>query len=411
MVDRIEVPLSIDGFEVTGSEVVAGQLQVDVVSTRRQACHHCGSLDAIGHGRRRRVIRDRACAYPTVLRWSQRRFKCRDCERTYQERHPEICGRRAVTRRFRRHLYKRAVIQPFTHVAATENVSPYRVIEAFDWHSLEDVKMPLRSTPQVISIDESAFKRRWRYHTVLSAPLDDGVFELIDGRERADVEASLLALSPQVRAGIRAVVVDLFWPYAKAVESALPDAAIVADKFHVLAAIGRASTDVRRRCGLRDIPISKRTGRPLHRRQFRRFDPEVLATKWTFVKRCSKLSAAERARLDRLFERFPEIGVGWLMRETFAAIYDSSDRQEAERRLEHWESHLAVAGLPELNRCWRSVSGWREAILAYFDWPFTNAFAEGITNKIKVVKRCAYGFTNKERYRRKVLLACGRRIG
>ncbi|MGH2695048.1 MAG: hypothetical protein ACRDJJ_09590 [Actinomycetota bacterium] len=34
-----------------------------------------------------------------------------------------------------------------------------------------------------------------------------------------------------------------------------------------------------------------------------------------------------------------------------------------------------------------------------------------MTNKIKVVKRCAYGFTNKERYRRKVLLACGRRIG
>jgi len=45
-----------------------------------------------------------------------------------------------------------------------------------------------------------------------------------------------------------------------------------------------------------------------------------------------------------------------------------------------------------------------------FDCPVTNAYVEGrVTNRIKVViKRSAYGFTNVERYRRKVLLACRR---
>jgi transposase len=39
----------------------------------------------------------------------------------------------------------------------------------------------------------------------------------------------------------------------------------------------------------------------------------------------------------------------------------------------------------------------------------TNAFAEGIMNKVKVIKRSAYGFQNPMRYRSKVLLACGHR--
>jgi transposase len=49
-------------------------------------------------------------------------------------------------------------------------------------------------------------------------------------------------------------------------------------------------------------------------------------------------------------------------------------------------------------------------VLAITKRRVTNAFAEGITNKVKVIKRCAYGFRNPVRYRSKVLLACGHRL-
>lgn len=408
MSDRIGVPLDLDGFEVTGSEIVNDVLEVDVRSTRRPACHHCGSVDVAIHAVNQRRIRDRACGYPTLLRWAQRRLRCNDCGRTCRERHPEIAPRRAVTRRFRRRLYERALARPFVDVAVSESVSGYRVVEAFDWHSLEELKRPPSKMPTVISIDESSFRRRWHYHTVLFDP-HSGPFEMFEGRHQGDVEAALSALSPQVRAGIKAVVMDLFWPYRKAVERALPDVCIVADKFHVLSAIGRAANLVRRRCGRRQVPLSARSGRPLDKSHFRRFDPEVLATKWIFMKRAANLTDGEWARLDRLFDRFPEMRVAWRLREDFAAIYDAANRSAAERRLEMWEKDLAAAGVPELARVWRHVGEWREAILAYFEWPVTNAFAEGMTNKIKVIKRCSYGFANQQRYRRKVLLACRRR--
>lgn len=47
--DRIDVPLELAGFDVISSEVVNGVLEVEVHSTRRPACHHCGSGSVTGH--------------------------------------------------------------------------------------------------------------------------------------------------------------------------------------------------------------------------------------------------------------------------------------------------------------------------------------------------------------------------
>lgn len=66
MDDRIQMPLDIEDFEILGSEVLDGTLEVEIRSTRRPACHHCGSLDVSMHAINKRRVRDRACGYPTV---------------------------------------------------------------------------------------------------------------------------------------------------------------------------------------------------------------------------------------------------------------------------------------------------------------------------------------------------------
>jgi transposase len=98
-----------------------------------------------------------------------------------------------------------------------------------------------------------------------------------------------------------------------------------------------------------------------------------------------------------------------MLKEQFAVIYDAPDRIEAERRLELWLDHITAAGIPEFINTWRVLQRWREEILNYFDDRVTNAFAEGITNKIKVMKRRSYGFRDPFRYRQKVLLSCRHR--
>ncbi len=62
----------------------------------------------------------------------------------------------------------------------------------------------------------------------------------------------------------------------------------------------------------------------------------------------------------------------------------ASDRDEAARRLQLWKHHVTVSGIGEFIRMWRrTVSAWEEQILNYFDDRVTNAFAEGITSKVK----------------------------
>ncbi len=47
---------------------------------------------------------------------------------------------------------------------------------------------------------------------------------------------------------------------------------------------------------------------------------------------------------------------------------------------------------------------WRQEILNYFDHPYTNGFLEGKNNRIKVIKRVAYGYRNPANFRQRILL-------
>jgi transposase len=409
VLDRIDVPLDLEGFEVTSSEVVDDVLEVSVRSTRRAACHHCGSVSVTGHGRNERRIRDRSCAYPCVLRWSQRRFRCDDCGKTFRERHPEVAGRRSVTERFRRRLFERSCHEPFTDVAASEGVSCYRVLEAFEHHCFEVEAGPV-APPRVVAIDESAFKKKFIFHTVFSDPERGYVFDLVEGRHKGAVFGGLMKLDPQVTAGIETVVMDLHWPFRQAVEELLPHARIVADKFHVLRSIDGAAAKVRMRFGRRRY--RQRVGRDggVSRQHNPASDPLVFRARWVFMKRAGKLSPGEERWMHRLFDSCaPEVAAAWWLKEEFAAIYEETDRARAAERLDAWVEIMEATRLPEFHNTWRTLQWWREPILNYFDDPMTNAFAEGITNKIKVMKRRSYGFRDPLRYRQKVLLSCGHR--
>jgi transposase len=406
--DRIGVPLALEGFEVIDSEVVDDRLEVDVVSTRRPACYDCGSVDVTQYDTTRRRIRDRACTYPVVLRWAQRRFACSDCGTISRERHPEIAGRRRITTRFRRHIFERARNQPFVDVAAAEKVSCYRVEEAFEAHATAELVTQDPEPPRVLSIDESAFKKRLQFHSVFCDPERGVVLDLVEGRGNGAVFSGLARMSDQVRGGIETVVIDCYWPYRQAIEQALPGARIVADKFHVIRAVDAAAQRVRSRLGKRRYRQRIGHGGGIARQHNPANNPTIFRARWLFMKRAHKLSDAEREWLWSVFEAsVDELRRAWALKELFAAIYDAPDRVEAERMLNNWIDAITRAGIPEFLNTWRTLQWWREEILNYFDDRVTNAFSEGITNKIKVLKRRSYGFRNALRYRQRVLLACG----
>jgi transposase len=112
-------------------------------------------------------------------------------------------------------------------------------------------------------------------------------------------------------------------------------------------------------------------------------------------------------RQDLLFEREPLIAEAWGHKEAFRAIYRAPDRREAERRLDHFLGAVERARLPAFAAFADGVRLWRTELLACFDEPTTNGYAEGVINKVEVIKRRAYGPPSFDGFRERVLLASG----
>jgi transposase len=100
------------------------------------------------------------------------------------------------------------------------------------------------------------------------------------------------------------------------------------------------------------------------------------------------------------------IAEAWGLKEAFRSIYRAPDRHQAERRLGHFLGAVERAQLPAFTAVAEGVGLWHAELLAYFDEPTTNGYADGVINKVKVIKRRAYGLPTFDGFRDRVLLAC-----
>jgi transposase len=178
----------------------------------------------------------------------------------------------------------------------------------------------------------------------------------------------------------------------------------VVDHFHLVRGANTALDSVRRerqREHARRRPKgARRSGKGASWRQ------DLYRARHRLLKARQRLTERERRRLIALFEREPLIAEAWGLKEAFRSIYRAPDRPEAERRLDHFLGAVERAELPAFTAFADGVRLWRAELLAYFDEPTTNGYAEGVINKVKVLKRRAYGLPSFDGFRERVLLAC-----
>jgi transposase len=341
------------------------------------------------------VVRDLPISgRPTVLVWRKRRWRCTSCGKSFTESHPQIPPRARMTTRFKVHLATRAKAEGnFAQVARSEGVAYDTVARAHRTRAELIRALRPRPAPTVPAIDEAAFKKGQDYNTIVSDLTTRYVLETLRGRDGDWLAVFLLGLDDSVKDRIRAVVMDLWEPYHKVVGALLPDAARIADKFHVIRHANRSLDDVRRRNQGR----GRKTG----------------ATRVLFSCRFALLRAVERSRPGdderraRVFSITPELQTAWELKEQLRAVYDERGRRAGGAALRRWYRAVEIAGIPEFIKLARMIRISEPEILNYFTYRLTNAFAEGTTNRINVVKRQAYGMSNFDNFRDRVLVQCG----
>jgi transposase len=114
------------------------------------------------------------------------------------------------------------------------------------------------------------------------------------------------------------------------------------------------------------------------------------------------------ARLMEVLGQYPVLAQAWRLKEAFRAWYGCGSRAEAEARLARWEDAVREDGPEPFKGLLPMLRIWHNEILNYFDHRYTNGFLEGKNNRIKVIKRVAYGYRNAANFRQRILLTNGR---
>jgi transposase len=341
----------------------------------------------------------------TVLWWRKRRLICVTCERSSTETHPQIGPRQRVTARFRRRLAER-VRGGAAHaeVARCERTTRWQVSRAFET-VVDQLEAGPTVTPRRLSLDEAHHRRGRGLATVVSDLDRRCVIDVVDGCTRRVIERYLRALPTEVREAIEVVSIDPSEAYRHAIQAALPNARIVADRFHLVRGANTALDSVRR-AQQRD----RARKRPKGTRQSGRgstWRPELFRARRLLLKASERLSPREQRRLVDLFAVDPLVAEAWALKEAFRAVYQADTKAEATHRLKHFLDAVDRARLAPFDALARGVRQWRDELLAYYDEPTTNGYAEGVINKVKVVKRRAYGLPTFTGYRHRILAACG----
>ena len=206
----------------------------------------------------------------------------------------------------------------------------------------------------------------------------------------------------RARCAVRLIVVDLYQPYRSLIKELFPHARIIADHFHIVAQAYRALQAVR-------IKVMNRYGHGTHEyRVLKRFW-KLLLQKIAHLDnihhyprrnfRGAWLSDSEV--IDRLLSMSPELQIAYDYYQTLIEAVDQGQAAELTALLQRKLTNLPK----QLQKVQRTLRQHQEEIIRSFQYQLTNGPIEGTNNKIKVIKRTAYGFRNFFRFRIRILIA------
>ena len=358
-----------------------------------------------------------------ILRWNKSRWRCltADCERnTFTEVIGQVPARARTTGRLRQQIGSAIgdAARSVAEVAAAHAVSWPTAHRAFVAHA--SVLLTEPAPVRVLGIDETRRgKPRWEQckdtgRWLRVDPWDTGFVDLdgiqgmlgqTEGRTSKTVIAWLQARTPEFRAGIEYVAIDPAAVYAKAVRTPglLPNATLVVDHFHLVQLANQAVTKVRRRVTweLKD----RRGGKT---------DPEWANRRRLLTGR-ERLSRRNFAPMwNALIDEDPshQIVMAYIakeeLRRLLSAVNMGGDPHLVGHRLHRFFAWCVDSHVPELVALARTVDAWWPEIKAFLGTGITNARTESYNRLVKMVKRSACGFRNRENSARRIRFHCTR---
>lgn len=364
-------------------EQADGSLLIDLSEDAHRAacCGHCGQPCALVHERRWRRIRERDWFDRRVwLNVPIRRMDCHHCGARVTERIPWLAGYARITRRLWAWVEALAQLLPIAHVAK---------LTGLHWHTIKQIDQLRLKTKhgqfegrgvRRLVMDEFALHKGHRYATVAMDAETMRVLWVGEGNSREAIRPFFELLGKEGCQLIEAVAMDMNTAFDLEVQQHCPQAEVVYDLFHVVARFGREVIDrvrVDQANALRDQPAARQV---------------IKRSRWLLLRNRDNLDAAQGVKLNELLAANAPLSTVYLLKTALKEIWFAPSVPEGARRWRNWYRMAFDSGLTPVILFAKRLKKYLRGILASARFPMNTSILEGVNNRIKVIKRMAYGF-------------------
>ncbi len=295
------------------------------------------------------------------------------------------------TERFARYVGRRCRSGTIKDVAAELRLDWHTVKRLEKQYMAEQLKRAGSPRPNIIGIDEISVRKGHDYRIVVSdlerhRPIWFGGTD----RSEASMDEFYGFLGKSKAGKLRLAVMDMWKAFRNSTNRHAPQTAILFDKFHVLRHLSEALDKVRKQ------EYARLSGR---NRKF------IKGQKYALLSHPENLTGDARKNLKLLLAANKRLNTAYLLKESFAQLWDYTREPWARKFFENWRGQLKWQRLKPYERFAELIDRHWDGIAAYChpDNKVALGFVEGLNNKIRVIQRRAYGLHDEEYLKLKIL--------
>lgn len=266
--------------------------------------------------------------------------------------------------------------------------------KAIDKAYLQQTLGPVElSGVEEIAMDEFAIQKGHRYATVVVEPHQKRVLWIGRGRGRQDVRPFFELLGEAGCRRLRAVAMDMNASYELEVKRHCPNAQVVYDLFHVVMKYGREVID------------RVRVDEANRLRQDKPARKVIKSSRWLLLRNASNVPREDRVKLKELLAANRRLATVYVLKDDLKHLWDFASVGHARRFWKSWCNRAMRSRIKPLKTFARKLKAYLPGILAHCRHPLHTSLLEGINNKIKVIKRMAYGYRDDDYFFLKIRAA------
>ena len=230
----------------------------------------------------------------------------------------------------------------------------------------------------------------YKYQVSLIDSKNHKILDILPCRYKHELCTYFRKYSYEDRCKVKYFISDLWETYKDISMTYFPKAKIVADRFHYFRYINNALNDVRKEVQ-KNLPKSERK--------------YFFRSRKLFLSKKENLSEEQIERLEYILINYSEdLRIIYSEKETLLNIIHSDNTENAIYQLNDWIKRNSTVDIPKLNEVAKTYLHWSYEIKNSLEVPYSNGVIEGFNNKIKTLKRIAFGFKNFKRFRTRILL-------